>query len=480
MMRGGRPQHWLGGGIVVAFCMLILRPAIADAEPPPRSDESPSADRPFLVAKPTAVAALSPDALFEDEKEPDKAGTSAFSGWHGFVQSELAYTYASPAHWSQFLTRAELSAQGSLSEQVKWKASARLDYNAVFNLTDFYPDDVRRDQRFNVLLRENYIDASAGDWDFRLGRQHIVWGEMVGLFFADVVSAKDLREFILPEFEVLRIPQWAVRAEYFKDDFHAEFIWIPVQSYDEIGKPGSEFYPAVLPPPPGFATLYSNEQFPNRTLQHTDYGLRLSNVRNGWDAAAFYYGSIDASPTFYREVVTVPEPAFVYQARHDRIDQFGGTLSKDLGPAVFKAETVYTHGRKFNVTRISDDDGVVPQNTLDWIVGLDFVLPTETRLNFQLFQRQFIDHDPDIIYRQHESGFSVLVQHKLTEQLEAQALWIGSLNRSDWMFRPRLSWNAAKNWRLLFGVDVFNGPPLGYFGQFSDRDRVYAEVRYTF
>ena len=86
--------------------------------------------------------------------------------------------------------RGELAAQGSLSEQVKWKASARLDYNAVFDLTDFYPADVRHDQRFNLLLRENYIDASAGDWDFRLGRQHIVWGEMVGLFFADVVSAE--------------------------------------------------------------------------------------------------------------------------------------------------------------------------------------------------------------------------------------------------------------------------------------------------
>jgi len=27
---------------------------------------------------------------------------------------------------------------------------------------------------------------------------------------------------------------------------------------------------------------------------------------------------------------------------------------------------------------------------------------------------------------------------------------------------------------------VFHGPPLGYFGQFSDRDRVYTEVRYNF
>ncbi len=117
-----------------------------------------------------------------------------------------------------------------------------------------------------MLLRENYLDFGSGDWDYRIGRQQIVWGEMVGLFLADVVSAKDLREFILPDFDQIRIPQWAGRAEYFKGDFHAEAIWIPVPSYDDIGKPGAEFFPGAPPPPPGYATLYSNEQFPRRTL----------------------------------------------------------------------------------------------------------------------------------------------------------------------------------------------------------------------
>jgi hypothetical protein len=63
------------------------------------------------------VAALSPDGLFEDGKEPDKAVASASSGWHGFVQFELACTYASPAHWLQFLTRAELAAQSNRAAQ---------------------------------------------------------------------------------------------------------------------------------------------------------------------------------------------------------------------------------------------------------------------------------------------------------------------------------------------------------------------------
>ena len=124
----------------------------------------------------------------------------------------------------------ELSRQGQISEQVKWKIGGRFDYDAVYDRSGYYPEPVRQDQRAGFALRENYLDIATGDWDLRLGRQHVVWGEMVGLFVADVVSAKDMREFLLPEFEVLRIPQWAARAEYFKGDSHAELLWIPAPS----------------------------------------------------------------------------------------------------------------------------------------------------------------------------------------------------------------------------------------------------------
>jgi hypothetical protein len=439
-----------------------------------------------------AEAPASRGDLFGDvDEEPAKPASRASlfgeeiakphgPAWHGYVQGELAYTYAEPEHWSKMLIRGELDGQGALSANIKYRIGARLDYDFVYDATNFYPRDVRRDQRVNFLLRENYLDIGAGDWDFRIGRQHIVWGEMVGLFFADVVSAKDLREFILPDFDELRIPQWAGRAEYFKGDFHAEAIWIPVPSYDNIGKPGGEFFPQAPPPPPGFATLYDNEQFPRRELANTNYGLRLSTLKNGWDVSGFYYRSMDSAATFYRQIVATPQPAFLYQARHDRIDQWGGTLAKDLGPAVFKAETVYTHGRGYNVLRLDDDDGIVQQNTLDIVGGLDFALPSDTRLNLQLFERTFFNHDPDIIPKRNESGFSVLLNHKFANRLEAEVLYIASLNRNDWLLRPRLMWDFQTNWRLIFGLDVFNGSPTGLFGQFNNRDRVYTQVRYSF
>lgn len=407
------------------------------------------------------------------------AATTAPSNLHGFAQLEMARTLERPAHWSKLLGRLEVGSTGKLSSDVKWKLSARADYDAVFDVTRYYDDfgAVRRDQRFNLSLRENYLDVGAGDWEFRFGRQHVIWGEMVGLFFADVVSARDMREFILPEFNLLRIPQWAARAEYFKGDFHGELLWVPAPTYDESGKPGAEFFP-YQPVYAGYDTAYRNESKPARRPANGNYGLRAGWLKNGWDLSAFAYRSTDAAPTFAREVT----PGLVtYEARHDRISQFGGTLAKDFGDMVLKAETVYTRGRGLSVLRLADSDGLSRQNTLDWALGLDFALPAETRLNVQLFQSLITNsRDADLIQDKAENGYSVLLNGKLAPRWEAEVLWVASLNRNDWMLRPKVNWSFEKNWRLTLGADVFHGPPLGYFGRYNQQDRIYTEVRYSY
>lgn len=448
----------------------------------------------------------SKDALFDVDPAPDKAGmaskaqrdskalllednvatvkSKAGDGTpysppqiRGFFQTELARTTSSPDHWSKFLGRLELGTQGNLGKGSKWKLSGRLDYNAVYDLTDFYQSQVRNDQRVEFQLRETYLDFSTGTWDWRVGRQHVVWGEMVGLFFADVVSAKDLREFILPDFQVLRIPQWAARAEYFNDDFHAEVVWIPFPSYDEFGKPkdftrigsGADFYPY----PPAVAPTILGEVKPGTSLDHTNFGLRVTQLTNGWDLSGFYYTSMNSSPTYYQYAPNVFTP------KHDRIWQLGGTLAKDLSDFVLKAEAVYTNGRRFNLL-VASPDGVVQQNTLDWVVGLDFNPSSDTRVNTQLFQRYFFNHNPNIIPDKTENGASLLVSHSFQDNWKAEALLVHSLNRRDWMFRPKASWGFQPNWKLSFGLDLFGGPNTGLFGQYDAQDRAYAEVRYDF
>jgi len=423
---------------------------------------------------------LSKDALFGTSSESaEKKGVKLSGSFEGLG----AYTYADPTHWSRAVGRLSLAAQGEFTADVKWRVGGRVDGDLVYATSDFYLPAVKRNQRLTAIWGENYIDVSAGSWDFRVGAQQIIWGEVVGLFFADVVSARDMRDFLLPRFDVIRIPQWAARAEYFAGDSHVEFVWIPVPTFDRIGKPGADFYAAPLPSPTpsNVAALFKDPGQPDRDLGNSNYGVRANTLVSGWDLAAFYYRSLSSSPTFYRQATGTPGQPFVFQPSYDRIWQAGGTVSKDLGEAVLRGEAVYASGQGYSVTDPSVPQGVVQRNTLDYIVSVEFPLPGDTRLNVQGFQRAYFGGGgSDIAIKSDGFGASVFLSTKLTDAFEPQILWIQNFKDAGGMIRPRVNWYPAKNTALGFGVDIFTGPSDGYFGRYNNRDRAYAELRYDF
>ena len=476
--RPGQPSRVLG---ILLLGLLITAPSAGAAEKGKTSMDVESIDDLFgsPAPAPQDKSVVAPD-ISEPEPGSPSQPSPAEPGLTGFFQNDLAYTYADKKHWSRFNNTLDLATQGRTAGGASWKLGGRINYDPIYDLADTYPHAVRENQRFEAMIREAYMDFSAGDWDFRLGRQHVIWGEMVGLFFADVVSAKDMRQLVLPDFDIIRIPQWAARVEYFQGDFHVEGVWIPYMSYDNIGKPGAEFYPFNPPAIAGFQTVIASEKQPVG-LGDAAYGARLSWLKAGWDVSGFYYTANDPSAAFSRQIALLPTPTITYQPIHERIHQLGATLGKDLGPMVLKAEAIYTKDKLFSTTSATDADGLVKQNMLDYIVGLEWSFPQETRFNVQFFQRLFPSHNAGIVPDKIESGISLLLSTQaLHPRLEPEMLLVRSLNRDDWSAQLKLTWKLDGNWRLAAGADIFEGPTTGLFGAFDDKDRVYTEVRYSF
>jgi hypothetical protein len=414
--------------------------------------------------------------LAGSEKDPaDDTGAPRLGG---FVASTVAYTYSDPSHWSRGVMRLQLFGEGRLGAHGKWRIGGRADVDPVIANSGFYLDAVGRDQRSDFFWRETYIDFSAGDWEFRLGAQNIVWGEVVGLFFADVVSARDLREYLLPSFDIMRQPQWAARAEYFFGDSKLELLWIPRPTFDNIGKPGSDFYPAPLPSPTpqAVADQFLEPLKPDNSLSNSNYGLRFGTLVDGWDVSAFYYRSLDVGPTFYR---VAPD---LYQPRYDRIWQIGSTVTKDLGNMVLRAEAVYSGGRSFSSFDPNAPQGVVTRNTLDWVISGERPLESvDGRVNVQVFQRLYFGGSADAVALDTGSfGASILVSAKVTPSIEPSILWLQGFGGAGGLVRPRVNWYAARNLVVGAGVDIFTGPEGGLFGRYGNRDRVYVEARYDF
>lgn len=113
-------------------------------------------------------------------------------------------------------------------------------------------------------------------------------------------------------------------------------------------------------------------------------------------------------------------------------------------------------------------------------MGVDIPAFNDGRVNLQYFARRMLNHDPFTGLEHTEGGASVLLNTKLNRAWEAEALLVSMLNRTDYMFRPKVIWSASKSWRLTFGADVFGGKPQGMFGRYDHQDRVYTEARWYF
>lgn len=447
-------------------------------------------------AENTLLAANAFDDLFQMETTSDEGTASSsedlfgfsepttnegtVSQWKGFFQFEAAHTYPSPSHLSKTKAIIELGTDGSFDNGISWKVSGRAAYDAAFELTNHYPSSVRDDRDLETDIHEAYIDISAGNVEFRLGRQQIIWGEMVGLFFADVVSAKDMRQFVAQDFDMIRVPQWAARAEYFAGDFHTEIIWIPYMTYNNIGKPGDDFYPLSMTPPANVDLKINSVEKPSNDLSNSSYGVRGSMLKAGWDISAFYYHSTNVDPVFFIETTFSPSPTLEVTPEHKRIHQAGATVAKDMGAVVFKSEMVYTKDGFVNVSDISDSDGVIDQDILDYIVALEHTTPDNTLLNIQLYQRWYTDHVDTLFFDEFETGVSLYGKMEFSNSLEAELTLISQFNRSDWMARPSVTWFFTESWYVQMGADIFGGNKAGIFGRFDQSDRVYTNLRYSF
>ena len=502
------------------FADLLKEPPAPQEAPPAQETETPSATTdPFAdllkgegpAAPPPGKTEPAPapadpfsDLLKGLPREPAPAGKEAVpaapeplgdllvpmpeakprSPLSGYIREEVAYRTSQPGQWSKIKTLAYVSFGKRLSDTVRIRVSGRAYYDAVFDVEETYPEAVEKDQETELELRDTYADLSLGNFDLRLGKQTVVWGEAVGLFFADVVNAKDLREFVLPEFDYIRTPQWALDLSYQLKDLRVEALWIPVLDFNRLGKPGAEYAYALPPLPEGTRVAVEDPVEPPSTFRNSDWGIRLSTLIRGWDLAAFYFDAWDRFPTYFRTVGVDPATGAVqvtFQPEHTRIRQIGATLSKALDPVVLRAEMVYTRDRYFATTDLATPRGVLRKDSLDYLLGLSYTPTRWLDTNVQFFQRIIFDHEPVLLEARAESYASLRLEGNFYDgRFKPEVLVFYGLRRTDYMARPRLVWYPGESWKLTLGYDAFGGEATGLFGQFKDRDRVYGEMQYNF
>lgn len=337
------------------------------------------------------------------------------------------------------------------------------------------------DRNLELGLREAYVDMYFDNFDLRIGKQQIIWGKAEGVFITDVVSPKDLREFLLPDFDEIRLGITAVKLNYYFGSNTIEAVWSPVFTPTQMPAEGSIWRPEMsFAAPPTFD--YSSSQI-TPSLANSELFLRYATISSKFDfelvGGTFYYDDPALHLTKHFDPNNMELTGLTVRPEYHRVNMGGGSIGLPVGGTVLRAEGAYYNGRHFQTSAAAYKDGTVEKDILHYMAGIDFTLAGIT-MSTQFIQEFVLDHEKGMAKEELENTMTFLARKDFfREKLWLELFTYVGLNNEDALIRPKITYAFADGFEVLGGANIFLGDS-GNFGQYSDNDMVYMKLKYSF
>ena len=340
-------------------------------------------------------------------------------------------------------------------------------------------------QDLELGLREAYLDIFFSSVDLRIGKQQIIWGKADGVFITDIVSPKDLTEFLLRDFDEIRMGVTSLKADYYLGDNTLEMVWIPRFTPTKFAPEGSIWRPA-MPDFPITPVIDRSREDIKASLKNSEAFAKFSGMTSLIDFEIMAGYAWDDDPTMHvvkqMDMSNPQHPlltGLTVFPEHHRLTIGGGSFSTTLGPFVLRGEGAYYQGKYFNTTDPTVKEAVVEKDYLHYLVGVDYTL-LDWHLSAQFIQQTILDYE-DALDNDEYSNMATFLAAKdfLNETLNVSFFMYYDMNNEASLFRPKLTYDLADGFSVLLGANVFTGTE-GMFGQFDKNDMVYTQLKYSF
>ncbi len=349
----------------------------------------------------------------------------------------------------------------------------------AFKVNPYIYDYQNKD--LEIGLRQAYIDIFFNSMDIRIGKQQIIWGKADGVFITDVISPKDLREFLLPEFDEIRMGITAVKFDYYIGNSTLELVWVPVFSPTMMPEESSIWNPGFdLPLQPEFD--YSRKKV-QESFQNSEVFFKYSTTSSAIDLEFMAGYMWDDDPTMHTvkniDPVTMQPESITIIPEHHRLGLVGGSFSTTLGGYVIRGEGAYYFGKYFMSEDPMINEAVVEKDYLQYLIGIDFTL-MDIKMSVQFIQQYILDYDDPIVNDRAENMMTFFATKDfLRETLFLELFSYIGLNDGDALIRGKVKYKFTDELEILLGANIFTGTE-GMFGQYNKNDMVYAKVKYSF
>jgi len=368
-------------------------------------------------------------------------------------------------------------------------------------------------------LYEAFIGLFTQDLDVRIGQQRLAWGNAEFLSPNDVMNARDLRDPLLSEAELRRIPSLMLRADLDLGFATLQGVVEPAFTPDRYDVYGSN-WAAVQPDAPiwarGLANLAARSLDPTlqepaqRLLAATQYpksnftapvlGARLSWSAAGLDVNYYYqYGFdgplLEVEPAFAQNLASLdyntiglanlqpwlsaidagtPPLAVRFVRRH----HVGLDLATTAGPVALRLDAAYQSKRVFSRR---DLIGVVSPS-LEGVLSAEYQTGDQHKLALlEVEYTRVVDapNAPLLIYSRDTAALAGDVRWPIWRAFGFELRGLLGLTSRTVIAQPELNLQS-EHWVLSLGGVLLDGEAYSLGGHFRRNLEVYSKVKLLF
>jgi hypothetical protein len=344
------------------------------------------------------------------------------------------------------------------------------------------------DQNINeVNLREAYLNAYIGRFDFRIGHQIVVWGRADGFNPTDNITPKDFLVRSQDE-DDRRLGNFLVRAWYNAHPIRLEAIWIPNYATSTI--------PTDIVQLPNNLGIVRSKDFEGENV-----AFRINFEWPGFDGSVSYFNGFNPTPGLHlvdilmffdrRKFVVAP---FAY-----RQHIIGADFQTTWGDYGIRSEAAIRY--PYKDYEVND---YVPYPDLQYIFSFDREFGSDVSLIMQYMGRYVFDYtelvkpilplemglyqlacqNRLISFQTEEITHAVIFRPAWTfmyETLTIETLGMYNFTTEELMLRPKMSYDIADDLSAIFGGEIYIGPEESLYGSIdSYLSAVYFELRASF
>jgi hypothetical protein len=364
------------------------------------------------------------------------------------------------------------------SGKIAWKANP---YIYQYNSSD----------SLKTGIRQLYLDYYSDNFDLRIGHQQIIWGKADGVFITDIISPKNLEEFLLRDFEEIRSGVTAAKMSYYRGSGQWDLVWVPQFSATKFPADGSIWAP--VKPFPVQPLIDHTQESISPSLENSEIFGRYALMSSAMDFELIGGYAWDDDPVYsLKSLQLTPDgPELTLQPKHHRLTIGGIAFNKPIGGWVLRGEGALYIGKQLQLEMdLGQMQSLVQsaqplpsisleKNYIHSLIALDFNF-LGIDMSTQIIQEAILEYDESLMKEEYEYMATLMLRETfLRETLSLELFTYVGVNDGDALLRPKIGYDFGNGLGLTLGANIFTGDE-GMFGQYDSNDMLYAKIRADF